>query len=161
MRSIKTHLILSTISMIATLGSTTAFADYRLTAFGDSLGYSALIAKDVSTATSLFEDHNVEHMDFLEINNLCVSQILDSEFDAAIESCAAALDLSETDYSVTYKSRREAKASILSNLAVAKALNGDLTGAQSNLEMALSLNSSDRNAIANIDLLAVNLVAGN
>jgi Flp pilus assembly protein TadD len=45
--------------------------------------------------------------------------------------------------------RNEVKAAIYSNLAVAKAMNGDLTGAQTDLGKALALNARDKNAVQN------------
>ena len=100
-------------------------------------------------------------MDFLELNNLCVLELLVKDFSSAIESCETALGKSTSTRGIGFGAKKKVEASIHSNLAVAKALSGDLEGAEKELEMALSLNSLDSNAKANLEWLESSvLIAG-
>lgn len=156
-RSKLTLLALTLASSFATSG---AFADYRLTAFSDTLGFKALVHKDVTKAESTFASRSLKKMDYFEANNLCVAQILLGKLDAAISSCGSALEKAEYSTELTVRNEKVALASVYSNLAVAKALAGDTAGASVDLEMALSLNKKDGNASINYDLISTNLVAG-
>jgi len=145
----KTRLVLSVVGLGSLLAAGTASADYRVAAFGYSSEYDAILSKDVDTAMSIFSNRSLGRLDFVESNNLCVTQILAKEFGAAVASCDAALRKVGSDKSVGIVKQRSAMASIHSNLAVAKALSGDIEGASAELEKALSLNSRDANAVAN------------
>ena len=82
------------------------------------------------------------------------------DFNAAITNCQVAIEKSGKSRDIGFSNKRKALASIHSNLAVAKALSGDVEGAQHELQMALSLNSRDTNVKLNIEWLeSSNLVA--
>lgn len=92
-------------------------------------------------------------LDFVEANNLCVTQILAKEYSAAESACAMALEKIDYDYSLGLIAKKAARASIYSNLAVALAMNGNMPAASTALEKALALNSRDANAVANYSLV--------
>jgi len=149
----KTRTILTAASLGLALFAGSASAEYRVTAFGYSSEYDALLSKDVASAKSILGDRAVAALDFIEANNLCVAQILADELGSAIASCGAALEKVESDRSISRATERAAKASIYSNLAVAKAMSGDMLGASRALETALTLNARDRNAVSNYNLI--------
>ena len=155
----KTRIALAALGLGSMLVAGTASADYRVTAFGDAVAYKALIAKDVASAKSAFYTADLTKLDFVAANNLCVTQILAKELMAAIESCSLALEKAEGSVDMSATTEKSAKASIYSNLAVAKAMSGDLSGASLDLEKALMLNSRDRNAVSNYNLIS-STVAG-
>ena len=155
----KSRIAIAALGLGSMLAAGTASADYRVTAFGDAVAYKALIAKDVASAKSAFYTTDLTKLDFIAANNLCVTQILAKELSAAIESCSLALDKAESDLELTVSTEKSAKASIYSNLAVAKAMSGDLTGASVDLEKALLLNSRDRNAVSNYSLISSTMPA--
>lgn len=148
------RLILSAIGLSSLLAAGTAAADYRVTAFGDAVAYRALMTRDVESAKSAFSSKDLAKLDFIAANNLCVTQILAKELGSAIESCSIALEKVESDFGLGLMTEKSAKASIYSNLAVAKAMSGDVAGASSDLEKALMLNSRDRNASSNYNLIS-------
>jgi len=147
-------------ALVAALGLCSVFlsgaasADYRVTAFGHSSEFEALLAGDVESAKSILGERSLARLDFVEANNLCVTQILAKEFPAAELACATALEKVESEYSMGIVTRKEAKASIYSNLAVALAMSGKIDEAEAALEQALMLNGKDRNAVANYSLLS-------
>ena len=148
------------LTLASTFAATGAYADYHLTAFSDTHGFRALLAEDVAAAEATFASRKIERMDYFEANNLCVAQILMEEFDAAISSCSTAIEKVEFSSELGLIDEKVALASIYSNLAIAKVMSGDTAGANTDLEMALSLNQKDGNASMNYDLISANLVAG-
>lgn len=154
-------LVLIALTLTSSFATSGALADYRLTAFSDTVGFKALVSEDISAAKSTFSSLSLKGMDYFEANNLCVAQILLEELEAAIESCSSALEKAEASSELTITNEKVALASVYSNLAVAKAISGDTAGASIDLEMALSLNQRDGNASINYDLISTNLVAGN
>ncbi|MDG1026118.1 MAG: hypothetical protein P8N94_03595 [Gammaproteobacteria bacterium] len=153
-------LTLAAITLASSLATTSAFADYHLTAFSETLGFKALISEDISATEATFASRSVKNMDYFEANNLCVAQIILEDFDSAIASCSGALDKAEFSSELTIEKEKIALAAIYSNLAVAKAMIGDTAGANVDLEMALTLNKRDDNANINYDLISTNLLAG-
>ncbi len=149
------------IALLGMLASNLAAAEYKLTAFGAAKAYSALIKQDVESARAMFRFTSTVEMDFAEANNLCVTEVLEEDFEAAVAACELALDRVELEPYISVLSGNAAKASIYSNLAVAKALAGDLSTASSYLELSLSLNSKDENALSNYDVISASLVAQN
>ncbi len=143
------------------LSASASFADYRVTAFGDTKAYSALIDQDVSAAQNYFASYRPTSLNFAEANNLCVTEILANDFTAAVEACELALDKIKFYPYISATSAKSAKASIYSNLAVATAMLGDFSKASSYLEVSLSFNSEDENALINYDLISANIVAAN
>lgn len=153
-------LALIALTLASSFATSGALADYRLTAFSDTIGFKALVDEDLAATKSTFASRSLKGMDYFEANNLCVAQILLEEFEAAITSCSSALEKAETSSELTIRNEKVAIASVYSNLAVAKAITGDTAGASIDLEMALSLNQKDGNASINYDLISTNLVAG-
>ncbi len=147
-------------SLLMILGAGSASADYRITAFGDAIAYRALLTRDAEAAISALGSRNSAILKFDEINNLCVAYILDANYSAAIASCERALLKLERELKLTMNAEKSAKASIYSNMAVAKALAGDLTGASEDLQQALSFNGRDRNALENLELISAKRAPG-
>ena len=132
---------------------TNATEEYRLSAFADVLGYAQIKANDVIEAKDFMATKIKKKPDFLELNNFCVLGVLVADFSAAIERSAQSREIG-------FSSKKKALASIHSNLAIAKALSGDLEGAEYELEVALTLNSRDTNVKINIEWLETsNLIA--
>jgi len=140
--------------------SNIAMAEYKLTAFGDSTAYAALIEKDVETARAKLKFISTQEMDFADANNLCVTEVLEENFEAAVTACELALERVELEPYISLLSESSVKASIYSNLAVVKALAGDFSAASDYLELSLSFNDEDANALSNYDLISATLVAG-
>lgn len=161
-RSIATRTIISAFGLIAMLMTgTVAAAEYRVTAFGNAKAYTALISQDAGKATTEFGRTDLASLDFAEANNLCVTRILSKELSMAISACVAALEKLTNEVYISAISEKNAKASIYSNLAVAEALSGNLSAANGYLEISLSYNSDDANALANYDLIATSQIAQN
>lgn len=161
-RTIATRTIISAFGFVAMLAAGTAAADeYRVTAFGNAKAYTALISQDVSKAEMEFSKAELAGLDFAEANNLCVTKILSKELPVAVAACEAALSKLTSEVYISAMSEKAAKASIYSNLAVAEALSGNLSAASGYLEMSLSYNADDANALANYDLIATSLIAQN
>lgn len=158
-----TRTIVRTISvaLLSLFVSNIAIAEYKLTAFGDSTAYASLINQDVDGARAKLRFISMQEMDFADANNLCVAEVLEKDFAAAVAACELALERVELEPYISLLSESLAKASIYSNLAVAKALAGDLSAASSYLELSLSLNDEDANALSNYDLISASLVAQN
>ena len=139
---------------------TSATEEYRLSAFADVLGYAQIKSNDVIEAKDFIATKMKRKPDFLELNNFCVLGVLVEDFSSAIESCEAAIEMSDKSREVGFSSKKKAMASIHSNLAIAKALSGDLEGAEYELQVALTLNSRDTNVKMNIEWLeSSNLIA--
>lgn len=160
-RTIATRIFAAVIGLAAMLTAGTAAAEYRVTAFGNAKAYTALISKNLSDAEIAFSRSKLEVLDFGSSNNLCVTKILGNELDEAVGACEAALEKLSSEIYISAFSEKAAKASIYSNLAVAKALEGDLSAASTYLEISLSHNSDDENAQINYELIAASLIAQN
>ena len=161
MNVFKKSLVLSSITVLLIGMSGAAQAEYRLKAFGGTLGYRAIISGDAVRAVEVFENRRTSRMDFLELNNLCVAQILNDQLEEAIISCESALQNVGRFRAVTSADKRHARASIYSNIAVAKAKNGDFDGANEAMEMARTHNGQDQSINSNRELILENLVAAN
>ena len=161
-RTLATRTAISALGFVAMLAAGTAAAsEYRVTAFGNTKAYTALISQDVSKAERELSSVELTGMDFAEANNLCVTKILSKELSIAVVACEAALDKLTGEVYISAISEKSAKASIYSNLAVAEALSGNMSAANDYLDMSLSFNADDENALANYDLIATSLVAQN
>ena len=162
MRLVKGGLITVVTGIIAAFSSVSSAGDeYRLSAFADVSGYAQIKSNNIEEAKEFIVARSGKKMDFLELNNLCVLELLVKDFSSAVESCETALTRSTNTRAIGFGAKKKVAASIHSNLAVGKALNGDLEGAKIELEMALSLNSFDKNAKANLEWLASSvLIAG-
>ena len=161
MTFIRNGLIVLVVGFSATFSAlTSAKEEYRLSAFSDVMGYAQIKSKDIVAVKEFMSVRNQKKLDFLELNNLCVLGVLVEDFSAAIRNCQVAIEKSGKSRDIGFSSKRKALASVHSNLAVAKALSGDIEGAQYELQMALSLNSRDTNVKSNIEWLeSSNLVA--
>jgi len=148
-------------SAIALLSANASFADYRVTAFGDTKAFAALLEGDVVAAQRYFSSNRPGSLDFAEANNLCVTEILAKDYASAVAACEIALDKLKFYPYINAMSAKSAKASIYSNLAVATAMLGNLDAASRYLEVSLSFNSKDENALINYDLISSNTVAAN
>lgn len=140
--------------VLSIAATSSALAEYRLTAFGDTLGYRSLISVDVEGIQSKFEGADLSRLNHFEANNLCVAQILLKDFDEAINSCNAAVSKTKKALAISPSVINLATASIYSNMAVAKAMNGDKASAIKDLELAMSYNSMDKNINTNYDQLS-------
>ena len=141
-------------SLVSLFAAATASAEYRVTAFAETDAYFKLIAQDAEAAMSVFEGRAPSVLDFAEANNLCVAEILAKDFTAAISTCEIALEKLEGNRKLGFTKSKSARATIYSNMAVAKALAGDLVAAAGDVEKALQANSEDLNVIANAQILA-------
>lgn len=162
-RSISTLATVGGFALASLLAANTALAEYRVTAFGHTMGYEDLIKADSDAVESTFAGKSLSGLDYSEANNLCVAQILLKDFDAAIASCEAAVTKAERAFDINVADIDSVKASIYSNMAVAKALGGKQAEASKDLELALEFNSRDKNANTNYLQLSTleNLTAGN
>ena len=134
--------------------ASSVLAEYRLTAFGDTIGYRSLISADIESIQSTFGEVSLTGLDHFEANNLCVAQILLKDFDQAISTCNAAISKTKKAFAVSPMAINSAAASIYSNLAIAKAMSGDKDSAIKDLELAITFNSKDKNANTNYDRLS-------
>ncbi len=162
-RSISTLATVGGFALASLLSANTAMAEYRVTAFGYTTGFSELIETDLTAIEATFAKKSISGLDYSEANNLCVAQILLKDFEAAVASCEAAVDKAEKSFEISARDVSIVKASIYSNMGVAKALSGNDTEASKDLELALKFNARDKNANTNYSQLSTlkNLTAGN
>lgn len=134
--------------------ASSALAEYRLTAFGNTMGYRTLISAKVEDIQSRFDGVAIRGLNHFEANNLCVAQILLKDFEEAISTCTEAISKTEKAFAVNPMAINSATASIYSNMAIAKAMSGDKISAIKDLELALSFNKQDKNVNTNYDQLS-------
>lgn len=134
-------------SLFVLLATATASAEYRVTAFGYTGGYDALVKLNADAALTTLDTRSA--LDYAEANNLCVAKILTRDLDGALTSCELAITRTERTVELTASKKKEAQASIYSNLGVTKALAGDMDAAKFYLKKALGLNARDENAKRN------------
>ena len=158
-RTLASRALIATFCFLVSIVPSIAAAEYRVTAFGDSTGFDALLQGDEEAAKAQMSVANLAELNFAEANNLCVAEILGKDFESAMSACLVSLDKIKFASDVSPMSAKSAKASIYSNLAVAKALAGDLKGASTALEVALVYKSTDSNALNNFDLVSASLMA--
>lgn len=158
--NMKNHgLLVTLLTFLIALPGLVSASDFRLTAFEGALGFSELTTGEAKIAHDMLSARGLTRSDYSELNNLCVSEIILEDFASAIEACELALNEKDKARDLGYSQKKKITASILSNLAVAKALGGDLAGAQLDLEKSLSLNRKDKSAISNFDWLHSDLLA--
>jgi hypothetical protein len=150
--------LIAAASLSSLFAASIASAEYHVTAFGDTAGYYNLVSLDAEPVLSTLSGRLA--LDYAEANNLCVAQILAKDYSAAVASCELALEEVREAFDLTMSTEKSAKASIFSNMAVAKALAGDLEAANEDLKMALSLNGRDGNAVANFAEVSAKLPSG-
>lgn len=161
MKLFKSAYISLALVSVALFASSATYAGYRVTPFDDGRGYRAIVSGNAQDAVNYFQNRNTNRMDFEDLNNFCVSQILVNQVRDAIPICEAALEKLSSDSSVGMLQRRKASALIHSNLGVARAQNGDLVGANIDFETALTFDSRHEYATINIEEVRLNMVAGN
>lgn len=158
--NMKNHgLLVTMLTFLIALPGLVSASDFRLTAFKGALGFSELTKGEAKIAHDMLSARSLTRSDYSELNNLCVSEIILGDFASAIETCELALNEKDKARDLGFSQKKKITASILSNLAVAKALGGDLVGAQLDLETSLSLNRKDKSAISNFDWLNSDLLA--
>ena len=157
--NIKNHgLLVTMLTLLIALPGLVSASDFRLTAFKGVLGFSELTKGEAKIAHDMLSARSLTRSDYSELNNLCVSEIILEDFASAIETCELALNEKDKARDLGFSQKKKITASILSNLAVAKALGGDLVGAQLDLETSLSLNRKNKSAISNFDWLNSDLL---
>ncbi|MFT7686874.1 MAG: hypothetical protein ACI9FB_002222 [Candidatus Azotimanducaceae bacterium] len=137
--------------------SGSAFAEYYISAFDNGKAFNSLIRGDVEGAMKKFSQTGDRKLSYADINNLCVGQVLSKETAGAVGTCLSALD--KVGPSILYKERSSMKSAIYSNLAVARALNGDKVGAIEAVRFSIRLNGRNENALKNHELLMSNQLA--
>jgi hypothetical protein len=145
------------IGLLSMAVSGSAFADYYISAFDDGQAFNSLIRGDVETAMKKLNQTGSKNLGYADINNLCVGQVLSKETAGAVQTCLVALD--KVGPNILYKERSSMKSAIYSNLAVARALNGDKVGAIEAVRLSIRLNGRNKNALKNYELLKVNQLA--
>ncbi|MFT4861515.1 MAG: hypothetical protein ACI95C_000725 [Pseudohongiellaceae bacterium] len=161
-RSISTLATVGSFALASLLAANTAMAEYRVTAFGHTTGFSELISANLEAVETTFSKKSLSGLDYSESNNLCVAQILMKDFEAAVVSCESAAVKADKSFEINARDVDSVKASIYSNMGVANALAGNDTKATQDLELALKLNARDKNAMTNYSQLSSleNLTAG-
>ena len=158
--NMKNHgLLVTMLTFLIALPGLVSASDFRLTAFEGALGFSELTKGEAKIAHDMLSARSLTRSDYSELNNLCVSEIILEDFASAIEACELALNEKNKSRDLGFNQKKKITASILSNLAVAKALGGDLVGAQLDLETSLSLNRKNKSAISNFAWLNSDLLA--
>ena len=137
---------------MATVGiSEKVSAEYYISAFDSGDAFNQLMDRDSTAAQQVLSKSRLAHHDYANSNNLCVSQILSTEYAVAIDSCEKAI--AKVPSRTSYNTRTK-KSHIYTNLAVAKALYGDRDGAMIDLRKSLALDRRNTNASQNYDLLS-------
>lgn len=136
---------------MATIGaSEVSLAEYYVSAFDHGDAFEQLMERNSVSANQVLSNSTLASTNYADQNNLCVSQILSTEYTSAINSCEKALS------NVTSRNihdMRKQKSVISTNLAVAKALEGDRTGAIADLRNSMELYGRNKNASKNYDRL--------
>lgn len=139
-------------AILCLIASTAASAEYRVSPFHDTLGYRDILSGDVTEAIKAAEKkQSVRRLNFWELNNLCVAQIMALELTDAVSTCESAAQDLESKKSVRNTQKRKAAAQIYSNLGVARALSGDLVQANAEFETAISFDGRNRDGRFNLD----------
>jgi tetratricopeptide (TPR) repeat protein len=143
--------------------STTALAEYRLTAFGGAPGFKQIMAEDYASASERLKWRSYDSHRYARYANLCVSQAMSSELEAALADCDRAVSVAPADLSAglspTYYRRSSVLTHLYSNRGVVRALNGDRFGAREDFERALELDDTNVNAQTNLNHVSSNGLA--
>lgn len=127
-----------------------AQAAYRLSAFSGSIAYDSIMNGEVESAVDAFRGVDVSSLDFYDLTNLCVTQMMERDVGRAIATCKSALEDLESSSPLGADINRMAAAVIYSNLGVAKALSGNLRAASKDLLMAREFNPGHENTRENL-----------
>lgn len=148
----------------ALMASTSASAEIQISAFEKAKGFHSIMAGDLEGADRALPKYAERHLDYADVNNLCVLQILQKNQADALKSCKKAL-LKVASSSMKRADRRSAKAGIYANLAAAQIMGGQYTDARYSLDKALSLSKSgalaEANALQNERVLQSRMLAAN
>jgi len=140
-----------------------ANADYRLSAYKATPGFSQIMSEDYSKAATIASTRAPLGPKYAVVTNLCVSEVMVDALDSALQTCNKAIDLVSTYSSVTFskRDRKESMSEMLSNRGVILALQGNLTEAEGDFTRAVELDSDNANATANLAYLRSKQVASN
>ncbi len=140
--------------------ATQAIADYKVTAYEATPGYKALMAADYSAAAKASPTPGTSVNRFAVTSNRCVAEVQLGDLEAALSTCNSALGEFSAYRSFSYLpgSRREEKASLLSNRGVVLALKGQIAEAEEDFVQALKYQPEHANALANLELLRARMI---
>ncbi len=135
------------------LFSTSATADYKVSAYKDAPGYRQIMAADYAAASQATVRTGSVTSKFAVTSNRCVAEVQLGDLDAALSSCNGALGEYKAYRTFSYLpgNRREEKASLLSNRGVVLALQGQMTAAEADFIQALKFNPEHANAAENLE----------
>lgn len=148
------------LGVAALSGSMLAHAEYRLSVFDNARAHDALHQSDLAAAAAAFEKPNVEPLDYADLNNRCVLEIVERNIDSATQSCRMALS-DITSRQIRLRDKRKMRSVVLSNLSVALMHSGNYADAEARLERSLVLDSDNKVAASNRKVLAQSKIAAN
>tara|TARA_Y100001933_G_scaffold183876_1_gene182709 strand:+ start:13324 stop:13827 length:504 start_codon:yes stop_codon:yes gene_type:complete len=152
------------LALTALLAVGSAHAGYRMTAFGDTLGFEEIMSENYDAASELLDSRRAELNRYARHANLCVSLLKSKDVDGAMESCQRALSVAPTDLNSSLLMGTGKRTAIMthlySNRGVVRAVAGDVFGARADFERALSLDEDNANARANLEVISASGIAG-
>ena len=150
-------------ALAALLAAGSVHAGYRMTAFGDTLGFDQIMSEDYDAASELLDSRYAEPNRYARHANLCVSLLKSKDVDGAMVSCQRALNVAPTDLSSSLLPGPGKRTAIMthlySNRGVVRAVAGDVFGARADFERALSLDADNANARSNLEYVSASEVA--
>jgi Tfp pilus assembly protein PilF len=158
----------ASIALTALLAVGTANAGFRMTAFGDTLGFDEIMSGDYDAASEILDSRYAELNRYARHANLCVSLLKSKDVDRAMMSCQRALNVAPTNVAPTDLSsslmpgagkRMAIMTHLYSNRGVVRAVAGDAFGARADFERALALDADNANARMNLEYISVSEVA--
>jgi|GEM_PF-6452411 len=140
-----------------------AAADYRVSAYKATPGFVQIMNEQYSKAVEIASTRTQVAPQYALAANRCVSELMSSDLDAALESCNEAIShLSAYSSPIFNRTDRDASASeLLSNRGVVLAILGDLGAAESDFTAAVKLDAANVNAEQNLTYLRSKQVAVN
>ncbi|MFK7915872.1 MAG: hypothetical protein AB8B93_18310 [Pseudomonadales bacterium] len=152
---------LHTLLAVALLAAaSSAHAQYHLSVFEKARAHDALTHSDPVAAARAFKKPAVDKMDYADINNLCVLQIIERNTLEATRNCRLALK-NLREQSIRNRDKRKMQAVVLSNLSVALFLKGEHNEVEATLERALTLDHANKEAIHNSKTFGQTRIAAN
>lgn len=152
------------LALASLLAAASASAGYRMTAFGGTLGFDAIMSEDYDSASELLDSRHAAFDSYARHANLCVSLLKSEDVGGAMASCQRALSVAPTEFASSLlpdTGRRTAVMTHLySNRGVVRAIAGDVFGARADFERALSLDADNANARTNLEYVSASDVAG-
>lgn len=138
--------------------SAAANAEYRLSAFEKARAFEALSIQDAAAAAKTFRRLDRLPMDYADANNLCVLKLMQKDSVAAEAICKKAYKMIGA-VSMRRGNQQRTRAVVLTNLAVAQALNGKEADAQATLTKAARCDADNPNVAFNLQAFARNQLA--